>query len=81
MTIEDLIATARAKKLRVANLYEGTDGKWRCALYRRATEAPTSWASGSGDDAVAALSAAISEATKPAAPKAKTVVDRFEELL
>lgn len=75
--VEELITDARKKKLRVAQLYEGTDGVWRCFLYRRANEPANSWASGHGKDAADALAAALINATAAKKPS----IARFEALL
>jgi hypothetical protein len=55
----DLIAQARKSGLRVANLYEGTDGRWRCVLYRRSNERPSNWQTGDHATPAGALRAAM----------------------
>lgn len=55
----DLIAQARKSGLRVANLYEGTDGRWRCSLYRRSNESPSKWQIGDHETPIGALRAAL----------------------
>jgi hypothetical protein len=75
MTVEDLIAVAKKKKLRVGNLYEGTDFVWRCGLYRKADQSPTNWASGYGDTPAAAMEMALGIMA------VSEFADQFEELL
>lgn len=83
MSIEALIAQALKRKLRVANLYEGTDGVWRCALWRDAKHAPDKWVTGKGVDAAAALSDALANRTTKdkAKDSAAAVSSMFEDIL
>jgi hypothetical protein len=75
MTIEEAIAAARTRKLRVANLYEATDGTWRCALYSRRDDPTSKWVIGDGASPAEALRSAIG--IKNVVP----VDDEIEELL
>lgn len=77
MSLDTVFDRVRYEKLFVSNLYEGTDGLWRCWLRKRRNDIGKM--SGIGATAESAILAALTP--PPIEQPIKSVSNQFEDLL
>ena len=79
MTLDEAFTRIRREKMFVSNLYQGTDGQWRCWLRKTTNGNPK--ASGIGPTALDAIMTALTPPIVETPSSPASIADQFADLL